>query len=213
MTRLGPRVPSYARLLQAENICVGSARATVRQLLELADCEVHSLLFSGTQLFLAAVVLALHVVKNPGKRLVRSDLELLVTSTEHLEAQFARGGQHPGFVRGFATLRTSVLAAAGTEQRQPPGALHLIRSTQPTPPADDPGAADLAAAVVVGQHDAEPLPFFGDVVLSHMMPEIPAEYMSFGFDDVPPEELWGGAAGSYSFLEQPRFGESLLQPR
>ncbi len=127
--RLGSSLPSYVRLLQSENICITAARATVRQVLELAEQGIHSLLLSPTQLSLAAVVLALHIVKNPGKRLVRSDLELLITATEHLEAQFRRGGQHPSFIRGFETLRTSVSAATDMEQQHQQGTAPGIRAT------------------------------------------------------------------------------------
>ncbi|TPX08026.1 uncharacterized protein E0L32_010226 [Thyridium curvatum] len=108
---LGSKLPSYMRLLQAESICTGAARATVRQVLELADHGIHSNLLSSVQPHLAAIVISLHILRHPGKRMVRSDMELIVSVTHQLETQFQRNGQHPNFIRGFETLRASVAAA------------------------------------------------------------------------------------------------------
>ena len=164
-------------------------------MLELADHGIHSLILSGTQLFLAAVVLALHVVKNPSKRLVRSDLELLNSATEHLETQFSRGGQHPNFVRGFETLRTSVLAAANMEPRA-----GMDRSRP---------ASNLAPELDILEGNRDPLSLFGEASL--LVPGITPGSTSFGFsDDMPLEELWG-AIGNYSLLE-PTLDDPALQP-
>lgn len=185
MKRHGTQLPAYLRLLQSENICTAAARATVRQILELADHNIQSHILSGTQLLLAAVVLALHVLKNPGKRVVRSDLELLVAATEHLEAQFTHAGQHPNFIRGFETLRNSVMAAATMDQRynstnRAPG------SAGSRPELDLVGSSNNAAAL-------------GDQSLS--MPGMMSDTMFFDMaDDIPLEELWG-SIGSYSFVE------------
>ncbi|KAL2412561.1 hypothetical protein ABEF91_000879 [Exophiala dermatitidis] len=184
--RVGPNIPSYARLVQSENISTAAARATVRQVLELADHGIHSLIPSVTQLFLAVVVLALHVVKNPNKRLVRSDLELLITATEHLETLYIRGGQHSDFARGFQTLRTSVLAATNLEQ----GAINR-RST----PASDP---ELSTEYLFGENrDSSSLARDSSL----LVPAITPDPTSFGLNDnIPFEELWG-AIGSYSLFE------------
>ncbi|CAK7219754.1 hypothetical protein SBRCBS47491_003957 [Sporothrix bragantina] len=99
------------RLLQGESLCTSAARATAHRVLELADHGLHTHVLSPTYAFQAAIVLSLHILRSPGKRMVRSDLELLISITQHLETQYARCGQHPGFVRGLETLRTSVAAA------------------------------------------------------------------------------------------------------
>lgn len=193
--RLGPKLPSYARLLQSENICTGAARSTVRHVLELADHGFHSLITSATQLFLATIVLALHIVKNPNKRLVRSDLELLITATEHLEQYFSRGGQHPSFVSGFETLRTSIIAAANMEQRIGPAKL--------TPTADPGSVPDFTE----GHRDF--MTFLGEQ--SAVLPGITPDTTTFGLgDDIPLEELWG-AIGQYSFLD-PMLDDPPFQP-
>ncbi|KJR88126.1 uncharacterized protein SPSK_07103 [Sporothrix schenckii 1099-18] len=194
--RLGPRLPSYARLLQAENICTATARATIHRVLsdsedglERSHDAAATLLVSSTQLFLAAVVLALHIVKNPTKRLVRADLELLITATEHLELQFSRGGQHPAFVRGFETLRTSVAAAVSSsveeeQRRSGAGGSGGAGPSKSTPP--DPGP-DLDA---MHQGDRDPY-------VSGITPD----FSLFGVgDDISMDELWG-AIGTYSLLE------------
>ena len=182
--RLGPNLPSYVRLLQSENICTAAARATIRHVLELADHGIHTFILSATQPFLAAIVLALHIVKNPGKRMVRSDLELLITATEYLEMQFQRGGQTLNFVRGLETLRTSVSAAVKTAQQHQSGK-HL-----PTSGARelDPAGNDRDAMFLVGDH-------------SHTMPGLTPDFASFGMEeDFSLGELWG-TFGTYSFLQ------------
>ncbi|KAJ9144566.1 3-hydroxybenzoate 6-hydroxylase 1 [Pleurostoma richardsiae] len=197
--RLGPSLPSYVRLLQSENICTGAARSTVRQVLELDDHGIHSRIWSVTQPFLAAVVLALHIVKNPSKRLVRSDLELLITATEHLEVQFRRGGQHPSFVRGFETLRASVSAAVSLEQQQQQG------SVKSTPPTSEQHRPELGMAV--SGRDAVSL--VGDqsfLMPSLAMPDLTSFEMG---EDIPLDELWS-AIGTYSFLEPSTLDEPPL---
>jgi hypothetical protein len=167
----------------------------VRQVLELADHGIHSLLFSGTQPFLAAIVLALHIVKNPSKPLVRSDLELLISDTEYLETHFSRGGQHPNFIRGFDTLRTSVLAAVNMEQ------LARLDRSRPT---SDPGPE---LGTLQGNRDS--LSLCGEASL--LFPGTTPDITSFGLsDEIPFEELWG-AIENYSLLE-PTFDDLPFQP-
>ncbi|PKS08476.1 hypothetical protein jhhlp_004859 [Lomentospora prolificans] len=181
--RLGSKLPSYMRLLQAENICTASARAVVRHVVELDDHGIQSHISSVTQPSLAAVVLALHILKNPSKRLIRSDLELLITVTEYIEAQFRRGGQHPTFIRGFETLRTSVLAAV--EVNRQPG---LSKPAASLYPRQD-------QAIAEGQD----VPSMWDQ--PQVMPGVTPDTGVFSFgEDLPLEELWG-TLGTYSFLE------------
>jgi hypothetical protein len=140
--------------------------------------------------------LALQIVKNSSKRLVRADLELLKNATEYLEVRFTRGSQHSTFERGFETLRTSVVAAANMERQA--GGAKLTPSSNPRPGLE----------LVKGNRD--PLPFFGDQSLYLL--DIAPESTTFGMgDDIPIEELFG-AIGMYSFLE-PMLDESLQPPR
>ncbi|KJR86250.1 uncharacterized protein SPSK_02247 [Sporothrix schenckii 1099-18] len=111
------------RLLQAESLCTAAARSTIHRVLDLADsvaASASSHIISPTLTFQAAVVLALHILRAPGKRLVRADCELLASATLHLETQYCGAGQHPGFVRILETLRTSVAAAAEKHTVTPP---------------------------------------------------------------------------------------------
>ncbi|KIH93626.1 hypothetical protein SPBR_04101 [Sporothrix brasiliensis 5110] len=111
------------RLLQAESLCTAAARSTIHRVLDLADsvpASASSHIISPTLTFQAAVVLALHILRAPGKRLVRADCELLASATLHLETQYCGAGQHPGFVRILDTLRTSVAAAAEQHTATPP---------------------------------------------------------------------------------------------
>lgn len=99
--------------------CVAAARATAHLVLELADSNAASggggVLFAPTQPFLAGVVLGLHVLRNPGKRTIRSDLELLVGMTEYVEGLYKSVGQSREFVEGCVRLRNGVAEAVRGE--------------------------------------------------------------------------------------------------
>jgi hypothetical protein len=71
---------------------------------------VHSQIFGPTQVFLAAIVLALNILQNPQKRMVLSDLELLTAATECAEDQYRRVGQHATFISACSLLRERVRA-------------------------------------------------------------------------------------------------------
>lgn len=114
------RLPSYLRLLQSQNLSIAAARSMARQVLEIADHVVSSKhLFAPTQPFLAAVVLGLNVLKNPGKRMIRSDVELLVGTTEYIEMFYRKTGQSTEFIKGCERLRNSILEAVATEGQSP----------------------------------------------------------------------------------------------
>lgn len=114
------RLPSYLRLLQSQNLSIAAARSMARQVLEIADHVVSSKhLFAPTQPFLAAVVLGLNVLKNPGKRMIRSDVELLVGTTEYIEMFYRKTGQSPEFIKGCERLRNSILEAVAMEGQSP----------------------------------------------------------------------------------------------
>lgn len=108
-----PSMPNAPRLLQSQSICVEAARAIVRQVLDLADHNIQSRLFNVTQPFLASVVLLLSILKNPQKRAVRADLELLLSGTEYAETQYRRSRQTLPFITGLASLRDCASALFG----------------------------------------------------------------------------------------------------
>lgn len=114
------RLPSYLRLLQSQNLSIAAARSMARQVLEIADHVVSSKhVFAPTQPFLAAIVLGLNIVKNPGKRMIRSDVELLVGTTEYIEAFYRKTGQSIEFIKGCERLRNSILEAVASESQSP----------------------------------------------------------------------------------------------
>lgn len=124
-------LPSYLRLLQSQNMCISAARATARQVLEMADHDVNSKhLFAPTQPFLATVALGLHVLKHPGKRMTRSDVELLVGTTEYIEAFYHKIGQSTEFVQGCERLKRSILEAVAADG---PGSWKERRDSQLLP--------------------------------------------------------------------------------
>jgi hypothetical protein len=99
---------SSRRLIQSQSICVGATKSTINLLLEMEDRGVRSSIISAAHAFLAATVLALHPLKNPAKRIARSDMELLIVATEHAEGNFRRIGQNEGFIRIFSQTRDGV---------------------------------------------------------------------------------------------------------
>ncbi|KAK8000960.1 hypothetical protein PG991_013182 [Apiospora marii] len=112
---------TQGRLLQSQHLAVAAARSVARLVLDLADNGVDSQLFAPTQAFLAAVVLALHVMRSPRRRMARADLELLREATGYCEDQYRRLRQDPDFIRGCTILRERVEAVCregGREQQR-----------------------------------------------------------------------------------------------
>ncbi|KAK8062561.1 hypothetical protein PG997_014658 [Apiospora hydei] len=99
---------TQARLLQSQNLTIAASRNLAKQVLDLADSSVNSQIFTPTQPFLAAVVLALNILRNPRKRMARADLELLSEATGYCEDQYRRLRQDPDFIRGCTILRERV---------------------------------------------------------------------------------------------------------
>ncbi|KAK4044092.1 putative transcriptional regulatory protein [Parachaetomium inaequale] len=105
---------SASRLLRGAALCASAARAIAVQTLQLADrhhtraAAAAAPLLGPGQPFLAAVVLALGVLREPRARLARADAELLGSVTEYLGDVYARWGQDEGFVRLFGELRERV---------------------------------------------------------------------------------------------------------
>ncbi|KAK8029801.1 hypothetical protein PG993_011092 [Apiospora rasikravindrae] len=99
---------TQARLLQSQNLAIAASRGLIKQVLDLADNGVNSQIFTPTQPFLAAVVLGLHIMRSPRKRMARADLELLSEATGYCEDQYRRLRQDPDFIRGCTILRERV---------------------------------------------------------------------------------------------------------
>ncbi|VUC24489.1 unnamed protein product [Clonostachys rosea] len=106
--RHGKKLSQTQRLLAGASICAQAARAVATQILQLADGNVRSPCLGISQTFLASVVLALVILRQPNSRLARSDVELLTSTTEHMEAWYYHCGFNPGFIQVFVELRNRV---------------------------------------------------------------------------------------------------------
>lgn len=121
---------SASRLLRGPALCAGAARAIAVQTLQLADRRrsTHSTVLGAGQAFLAAVVLAFGVLREPASRLARADVELLCSVTEHVEEFYLQWGQDEAFVGIFGQLRERVLSVfrdgGGGGLRAGAGGLH-----------------------------------------------------------------------------------------
>jgi hypothetical protein len=102
--------PRINRLYGAASVCVHAARSLIMQTLQLADGGIRSTLVGVHQTFLATVVLALSILRQPGSRLARSDVELLASATEHVEACYRGTGFNPAFVGILPQLGSRVTA-------------------------------------------------------------------------------------------------------
>lgn len=187
------RLPSYLRLLQSQNLSIAAARSMAHQVLEIADHVVSSKhLFAPTQPFLAAVVLGLNVLKNPGKRMIRSDVELLVGTTEYIESFYRKTGQSTEFVKGCERLRTSILEAAATEGQSP---AQVRKDSQ----AADQGRYFLPAASTQS-HEEAPNPGGMDVHMSGIEPlMVTKEVAPFfePYEGITLEQLWTSMSSDF----------------
>jgi hypothetical protein len=99
------KLPGHSRVLDGASICASAARSIVIRSLELADSGMRSTLLAAPPTYLAAVVLVLVVLRQPNSRLVRSDVELLASATEFVEAWYLHRGFEPGFIQTCTQLR------------------------------------------------------------------------------------------------------------
>ncbi|KAF6800909.1 fungal specific transcription factor domain-containing protein [Colletotrichum sojae] len=128
------------RLRRGAEICIGSARAMVRLIGEMADDsttvarprtgggvvmqgEAHpgrseSVVFTITQPLISAVALALHILKQPGSRLARSDLELLGIAAQYAEEQYLKVKQSPRFIQACSMLRSNMSEIVFSQHQQ-----------------------------------------------------------------------------------------------
>ncbi|OQD63392.1 hypothetical protein PENPOL_c009G03361 [Penicillium polonicum] len=104
------KLPSHPRLLDGASICASAARSIVTRSLQLADIRLRSTLLAAPPIYLAAVVLTLGVLRQPNSRLVRSDVELLASATEFVEAWYLRRGFGLAFTQTWTQLRERVVS-------------------------------------------------------------------------------------------------------
>ncbi|KAK2012473.1 fungal-specific transcription factor domain-containing protein [Colletotrichum eremochloae] len=128
------------RLRRAAEICIGSARTIVRLVGEIADdstptprprggmfgeaphAKSESILFTITQPLMAAVALALHILKQPSSRLARSDLELLGIAAQYAEEQYTKVSQEPRFIQACSVLQSNMSEIVAGHRQQHQGA-------------------------------------------------------------------------------------------
>lgn len=104
------KLPSHPRLLDGASICASAARSIVTRSLQLADIRLRSTILAAPPTYLAAVVLTLSVLRQPNSRLVRSDVELLASATEFVEAWYLRRGFGLAFTQTWTQLRERVVS-------------------------------------------------------------------------------------------------------
>lgn len=179
------------RLRRGADLCVASARAIVKVDAELADSHVASKLFTITQSVLASVVLALNIVRNTKPRMIRSDLEMLVSETQFAEEQYRIFGQDEEFIKTCSTLRTSVMDFAHRQAQIPGSSLDGIslreKRQQLTPNSTDlHGAATIDASL-----DYRPTLYHPDLELVDP------------FQGVALEDLWTFMGSENAVVEDP----------
>ncbi|KAJ5474997.1 hypothetical protein N7539_008063 [Penicillium diatomitis] len=117
--------PILSRLHTGATTCAHAARSIITQSLHLEDNKLdhnhrhnyRSTLLSVSPTYLAAVILALVVLRQPRSRLVRSDVELLASATEFVEGWFAGRGFGGEFTKtsvgADSTLTTATAFSSG----------------------------------------------------------------------------------------------------
>ncbi|KAL6403615.1 hypothetical protein AUP68_12973 [Ilyonectria robusta] len=174
----GSKLTNNLRLLQNQNICIGAARSIIKQVLELADHNIHSLIFTTTQPFLAAIVLALNILKNPQKRMGRSDMELVITGTEYARDHYQRIGQHEEFIQAASQLPEKLNAALET--------MTLHREHRPSVTSQGVGTPPSA--------DTRMSP---SLVSMGVAPFTQADPFYDPFQDLPLDEFWSMIGGDF----------------
>ncbi|KAJ6178752.1 hypothetical protein N7519_009213 [Penicillium mononematosum] len=104
------KLPSHPRLLDGASICANAARSIVTRSLQLADMRLRSTLLAAPPTYLAAVVLTLGVLRQPKSRLVRSDVELLASATEFVEAWYLYRGFGLAVTQTWTQLRERMVS-------------------------------------------------------------------------------------------------------
>ncbi|KAK7993682.1 g protein-coupled receptor protein [Apiospora arundinis] len=182
---------TQARLLQSQNLAIAAARSLIKQILDLADGRVNSQIFTGTQPFLAAVVLALSIMRNPRKRMARADLELLSEATEYCEDQFHRVHQDPDFIKGCSILRErvqSICREVGREQRYQNGTPTITTTmSKPVPENGNNNCRGESSEIGTAEALSSDLPMPTGSTLG---PQLDSSVLFDPFAGLPLDELW-----------------------
>ncbi|KAK1992422.1 fungal-specific transcription factor domain-containing protein [Colletotrichum falcatum] len=211
-----------ARLRRGAEICIGSARTIVRLVGEIADdsaptpprpragggggafgeaarAKSESVIFTITPPLMAAVALALHILKQPGSRLARSDLELLGIAAQYAEEQYTKVSQNPRFIQACSVLQSNMSdIVSGHRQLQQ----QQQQQQQQGPPG--PASLDFARAehAVVGNMDPEAVGADMEM-MDFELPDLTGMFTEISntdlFGGVRLEHLWGmlGADGQF----------------
>lgn len=114
-------LPDHSHLLSGAALCASAARSIAFQALQLADRRTPSVVLGAGQSFLAAVVLALGILRDPRGRLARADVELLSSVTLYLEDFYIRRGQDRNFIHIFTELRDRIVSVFREDFALDPG--------------------------------------------------------------------------------------------
>ncbi|KAH8881274.1 hypothetical protein GQ53DRAFT_888768 [Thozetella sp. PMI_491] len=177
--KCGTKLPNHLRLLQSYSLCIGASRAIVKHVLEMADNNIHSTIITTTQTFLAAIVLALSILKNPQKRMVRSDMQLLVTATEYAEDSWKRAGQSVEFIQGCELLRGRVQHVYSTTPKEHRPSMSVAQEYNPST-----------------NMEIEETP---GGFMEQLMPTMPPDGLFDPLNGVPLEELWTMLGSDFTF--------------
>lgn len=90
-------LPSQYRLKKGESICVNSARAIARLVIELVDRGTDSVICSNGPPFLACIVLGIHLIKDSSGRLQPADLEIFKACAKITSEQALKSGMDPRY--------------------------------------------------------------------------------------------------------------------
>jgi hypothetical protein len=152
-------LPWHLRLRKGLEICVASARSIVKLNVELA--ESRSVLYVGTPPMLACVVLGLSIVKQPQSRMVRSDLELLISSSHFAEEEWRKDGQNPEFLKTCKVVRESLANFVEKHQFRGTNDISTPQSAVSVPqqqPSDGPAPVNAQITANWAQHGSHTIP-------------------------------------------------------
>ncbi|KAH6661820.1 fungal-specific transcription factor domain-containing protein [Plectosphaerella plurivora] len=123
-------LPRGHRLANGSALCANAARETISQYLHLADHGIQTTLLGTTQALQAAVVLAIGILRQPGKRLARADMELLRLAIEYVEEYYTRWGQDPVYINLFLEWRDRLAEVVQRRSQAGQGPDQSLRQNQ-----------------------------------------------------------------------------------
>jgi hypothetical protein len=187
-----PVLSSWKRLSNATNICTSAAQSIVTQTLHLADHNVRSVILDPNAPFLASIVLAVHMLRQPGTRLARADLELFNLTTDYLRDQYSRWAPNAVFIDAGAALRqrmNTIMHPHGAQRHAAVLELTTGRDeVTPTGFTDEQTAPDDEHPLISSAFSA-PAPYAG------------CDFPSDPFEHLPLDELWNIAGFEFQSEE------------